>query len=69
MTSTQFCFAELQTKNFTFQAIGSTEAEVTLTLKKVFEKHIKKTDGWLTWQDVAEDVYVRCLSTTAGWVA
>jgi hypothetical protein len=60
--------AELETTNFRFRAIGSSYGEASLTLKKVFEKHIKRTQGTWTWEDVADSVYVNEFKSGEGMV-
>lgn len=61
-------YAELQTRNFTFRALGRSVQEVQTQLKSTFEAHIKRTDGWLTWDEVAEEVYIHETAESAGWV-
>jgi hypothetical protein len=60
--------AELETTNFRFRAIGSSYGEASLTLKKAFEKHIKKLQGTLTWEDVADSLYVQEMKINEGLV-
>jgi len=63
------CYAELETRNFKFQAVGFSHEEVCRILKDTFETHIKKNRGTLTWEDVAADVYVRTSEVAKGWVS
>jgi hypothetical protein len=62
-------YAELETRNFTFQAIGSSFQEVCDILENVFEAHIKKMGGWLTWEEVRQDIHVRVCKGGTGWVS
>ena len=68
MTEQLICYAELETRNFKFRAIGFSYEEVCLILKNTFEKHIKKTQGSLTWEDVVDDLYVRTSKVAEGWI-
>lgn len=69
MTESVVVYAELQTRNFTFHAIAFSIEEAYLKIKTTFEKHIEKTQGSLTWEDVCEDVYVRVSKVADGWVS
>jgi hypothetical protein len=50
--------AELQTRNFTFEAYASTEEEAKNLIAKHWKKHVKRTGATYTWEELEEDVYV-----------
>jgi hypothetical protein len=50
--------AELQTRNFTFEAYASTEEEAKNLLAQHWKKHVKKTGATYTWEELEEEVYV-----------
>jgi hypothetical protein len=69
MSEIKLYIAELETRNFRFQAVGSSGSLSALALKKTFESHIKKHEGTLTWEDVVDDLYIQEIQLDKGWVS
>jgi hypothetical protein len=63
-----FYLAELETTNFTFTAYAETKLEALQILQSTFEDHIKRHHGFLTWEDVAGDVFVISRNLGKGYV-
>jgi hypothetical protein len=69
MSKKNFYLAEVETRNFRFQALGSSGSLAALALKTVFERHIKKHEGTLTWEDVVDDLNIHEIQLEKGWVS
>ncbi len=69
MSKKNLYLAELETRNFRFQALGSSGSLAALALKTVFERHIKNMQGTLTWEDVVDDLYIKEIQLEKGWVS
>lgn len=61
--------AELVTRNFTFTAYGLSQDEAIKILQETFEKHIKRTEGFLTWDDVSCDVACSFREAGKGYIS
>lgn len=49
-------YLRLETRNFTFDAIGRTRDEAICAMREGWEKHRAETGATLTWNDVRDDV-------------
>ena len=59
--------AELETRNFSFEAYGYSEVEAIYIMRQVWAKHRRQLGATDTWQDVEGDINVREIIVNAGY--
>jgi hypothetical protein len=58
---------EVETTNFVFRGIGTTEATARLALKRAWTVHARQTHAALDYINAAEDGNVFVLTAGQGW--